>query len=325
MNDLFGRKGRKESLLGCRSASLRLCVGKAHPLHLVNPAKTIVWLVLLFAANASAATLLYDFETDAERAAVPRVSNGEFEIGVTNGFATSGDHALSFVCKPWREGMDEWPSFTLPSPVADWRGYDRLVVDVVNAEEEGDDLCLFVAGPEGRIQNGLAASFRLPGKGGAQWIVPLTSWPKTTSPGDIARIHFFVTRPQHFAVALDRLTLLREGEPVPAPAGPCVWRDLLPLVDADRREARSLAAERAEETAHARDYFRFREACAAADQTSPAFLLGVASSMEKVLPRGRFSAKALTADGLAVGRPSKFVGKTVEKFVSGIFTFLAHA
>ena len=27
-----------------------------------------------------------------------------------------------------------------------------------------------------------------------------------------------------------------------------------------------------------------------------------------------------TADGLAVGRPSKFVGKTVEKFVSGIFT-----
>ena len=262
--------------------------------------QTLLALFALFAANASAATLLYDFETDAERAAVPLVSNGEFEIGVTNGFATSGDYALSFVCKPWREGMDEWPSFTLPSPVADWRGYDRLVVDVVNAGEEGDDLCLFVAGPEGRIQNGLAASFRLPGKGGAQWIVPLTSWPKTTSPGDIARIHFFVTRPQHFAVALDRLTLLREGEPVPAPAGPCVWRDLLPLVDADRREARSLAAERAEETAHARDYFRFREACAAADQTSPAFLLGVASSMEKVLPRGRFSAKALTADGLAV-------------------------
>ena len=266
----------------------------------MNLAKQLVAILAFIAVDVSAATFLYDFETDAERAAVPRVSNGEFEIGVTNGFATSGDHALSFVCNPWREGMDEWPSFTLPSPVADWRGYDRLVVDVVNAEEEGDDICLFVAGPEGRIQNGLSAAFRLPGKGGAQWVVPLTSWPKTTSPGDIARIHFFVTRPQHFAVTLDRLTLLRPGEPLPAPAGPCVWRDLLPLVDADRREARSLAAERAEETAHARDYFRFREACAAAGQASPAFLLGVASSMEKVLPRGRFSAKALTADGLAV-------------------------
>lgn len=262
--------------------------------------QTLLAILALFAANAPAATLLYDFETDAERAAVPRVSNGEFEIGVTNGLATSGDHALSFVCKPWREGMDEWPSFTLPSPVADWRGYDRLVVDVVNTGEEGDDLCLFVAGPEGRIQNGLSAAFRLPGKDGAQWVVPLTAWPKTTSPDDIARIHFFVTRPQSFAVTLDRLTLLREGEQLPAPDSPCVWRDLLPLVDADRREARSLAAERAEETAHARDFIRFREACAAAGQTSPAFLLGVASSMEKVLPRGRFSAKALTANGLSV-------------------------
>ncbi len=53
--------------------------------------QTLLALFALFAANASAATLLYDFETDAERAAVPRVSNGEFEIGVTNGFATSGD------------------------------------------------------------------------------------------------------------------------------------------------------------------------------------------------------------------------------------------
>ena len=257
-------------------------------------------LFAFFAANVSAATLLYDFETDAERAAVPRVSNGEFEISITNGFATSGDHALSFVCKPWHDGMDEWPSFTLPSPVADWRDYDRMVVDIVNADEEGDDICLFVAGPEGRIQNGLAASFRIPGRGGAQWIVPLNNWPKTTTPDSIARIHFFVTRPQHFAVALDRLTLLRPGEPVPAPAGPCVWRDLLPLVDADRRQAWSLAAERAEETVHARDYFRFREACAAAGQSFPAMLLGTATSMEKIMPRGSFSAKALTDDGLSV-------------------------
>ncbi len=256
----------------------------------------------LFATTlpALSETVLYDFETDAERAAVPCIANGEFEVCVTNGLATSGTYALGFFCRPWEEGMDEWPSFTLPSPVADWRGYDRLAVDVVNTGEEGDDICIFVAGPEGRIQNGLANAIRLPGKNFVRWFVPLKSWPKTTSPDNIARIHFFVTRPQSFAVTIDRLTLLREGENPPAPDSPCVWRDLLPLVDADRREARSLAAERAEEIAHARDYFRFREVCAAAGQTSPAFLLGVASSMEKVLPRGRFSAKALTADGLSV-------------------------
>ena len=255
---------------------------------------------LVICASAAAETILYDFETAAERAAVPRVSNGEFEVGVTNGFATSGGHALSFICKPWRKGMDEWPSFTLPAPAADWRGYDRLVIDVVNTGDEGDHLCLFVAGPEGRIQNGLAAAFQIPGRGGAQWIVPLTAWPKTTSPDNIARIHFFVTRPRSFAVTIDHLTLLREGEELPAADSPCVWRDILPLVDADRREARRLAAERAEETAHARDYVRFREACVSAGQTSPSILLGTATSMEKILPRGPFSAKALTADGLSV-------------------------
>ena len=265
-----------------------------------NPVKKLFALFAFLAANVSAATLLYDFETDAERAAVPRIENAGFTVGVTNGFATSGNHALSFVCKPWQEGMDEWPSFTLPSPVADWRGYDRFVVDVVNADEGGDNICLFVAGPDGRIQNGLSDAFRIPGKGYDQWVVSLKNWPKTTAPDNIARIHFFVTRPKHFAVALDSLTLLRSGEPVPTPVGPCVWRDILPLVDAARREACITAAERAEENAHARDYIRFREACAAVGQTSPTMLLGSASSMEKIQPRGPFSAKALTADGLSV-------------------------
>ena len=268
--------------------------------NLVNPVQKLFALFAFFAGNVFAATLLYDFEADAERAAVPRIENAGFTVGVTNSFATSGDHALSFVCKPWQEGMDEWPSFTLPSPVADWRGYDRFVVDVVNADDEDDVLCLFVAGPDGRIQNGLSDGFHLPGKGCAQWVVSLENWPKTTSPDNIARIHFFVTRPKHFAVALDRLTLLRPGEPVPTPTGPCVWRDILPLVDADRREARITAAERAEENVHARDYIRFRKACAAARQTSSAMLLGSATSMEKIQPRGPFSAKALTADGLSV-------------------------
>ncbi len=255
---------------------------------------------LAICAAAVAETILYDFEAEAERTAVPRVSNGEFEVGVTNGLATSGAHALSFVCKPWREGMDEWPSFTLPSPVADWRGYDRLAVDVVNAGDEGDSLCIFVAGPDGRIQNGLAHAIRLPGKAFTRWFVPLSSWPKTTSPDNIARIHFFTTRPQSFSVTIDRLALLREGEAPPAPSGPLVGRDLLPLIDADRREAWRAAAESAAEMAHARDYIRFRANCQAAGQTSPDFLLGVATSMEKIMPRGRFAVKPVTADGLSV-------------------------
>ena len=257
-------------------------------------------MALAICMSATAETVLYDFETDDERAAVPRISNGEFEVCVTNGLATSGTHALGFFCRPWKEGMDEWPSFTLPSPVADWRGYDRLAVGVVNTGDEGDTLCTFVAGPEGRIQNGLNCGIRLPGRGFVQWIIPLKFWPKTTSPDNIARIHFFCTRPQSFSVTIDRLTLLREGEIPPAPGGPLVGRDLLPLIDADRQAALRAAGESAAETAHARDYIRFRADCLAAGQTFPAFLLGAASSMEKVMPRGRFAVKPVTADGLSV-------------------------
>ena len=151
-----------------------------------------------------AAEVLYDFETEAEQKAVSVVKGGAFSVCVTNAFATSGTHALGFTCQPWKSGMPQWPSFTLKSSVKDWSGYDRLVVDVVNVGEAGDSLSLFVAGPEGRIQNGLHATMRLPGKGYVQWIVPLKKWPKATSPDNIARIHFFTSEPNGFSVALDR-------------------------------------------------------------------------------------------------------------------------
>ena len=51
---------------------------------------------------------------------------------------------------------------------------------------------------------------------------------------------------------------------------------------------------------HARDYMRFRTACQTSGLSSPALLLGKASSMEKIMPRGRFSALPVTKDGLAV-------------------------
>ena len=266
--------------------------------------KTALTFGLLFGASTSlstlAATVLYDFETDAEQKAVPRLDGKDFQVGVTNAYATSGEHAIGFVCRPWSEGMNEWPSFTIASPVADWRGYDRLVVDVVNAGEAGDSLSTFIAEPKGRIQNGLHATMRLPGKGHAQWTIPLKDWPQTAAPTNVARIHFFATRPMSFAVALDRLTLLKAGETPPLPDSPCVARNLLPLAAEGREQMKRQVAEMEEWKSHARDYMRFRTACQTSGLSSPALLLGKASSMEKIMPRGRFSALPVTKDGLAV-------------------------
>ena len=266
--------------------------------------KTALTFGLLFGASTSlstlAATVLYDFETDAEQKAVPRLDGKDFQVGVTNAYATSGEHAIGFVCRPWSEGMNEWPSFTIASPVADWRGYDRLVVDVVNAGEAGDSLSTFIAEPKGRIQNGLHATMRLPGKGHAQWTIPLKDWPQTAAPTNVARIHFFATRPMSFAVALDRLTLLKAGETPPLPDSPCVARNLLPLAAEGREQMKRQIAEMEEWKSHARDYMRFRTACQTSGLSSPSLLLGKASSMEKIMPRGRFSALPVTKDGLAV-------------------------
>ena len=246
------------------------------------------------------AEVLYDFETDAERKAVPAVAGKTFSVCVTNKFATSGGYALGFTCQPWKNGMPQWPSFTLKSPVKDWSGYDRLVVDVVNAGGADDSLSIFIAGPEGRVQKGLYSTMRLSGKGHVQWIVPLKKWPKETSPSDIARIHFFTTEPNDFSIALDRLTLLKKGETPPIPDGPLVGRDILPLVVCGRKDMEQRIGELEEWKAHASDYIRFSAACRSGGIASCGMLLGVASSMEQVMPRGRFTAKPLTKDGISI-------------------------
>ncbi|MBR5163290.1 MAG: pyridoxal-phosphate dependent enzyme, partial [Schwartzia sp.] len=54
---------------------------------------------------------------------------------------------------------------------------------------------------------------------------------------------------------------------------------------------------------------------------APCMLLGMATGLHNEICVQDVGLTGKTeADGLAVGRPSKFVGKTVEKLVSGIFT-----
>ena len=76
---------------------------------------------------------LLDFERESERAAVPFRNAGGVSVMVTNRLAVSGNYAVRFAVPPFRKGREEWPGFTLASHKRDWRGYDRLVVEVVNA------------------------------------------------------------------------------------------------------------------------------------------------------------------------------------------------
>ena len=239
---------------------------------------------------ASGAVTLYDFETAEEIAACPVVAESSFSVAVTNAFASSGGNAVRFCCEQWRDGLPQWPSFTIPSPVADWSGYDRFVADVVNCGDANDSLFVYVAEVEGRIQHGLQGTLILPAHGRARMVVPLEKWPDSCDSRKIGRIHFFTERPMGFDVYLDRLTLLRNGEPLPEATSPCVSRDLVPLIEA-RAEAAGLEAEAAR---HEACYWHLREKCALAGVAPSAMVVGMAPSMVKIRPRGEFDAEPAT-------------------------------
>ena len=263
-------------------------------------------VALAFAIHAAAGTPLFDFETEADTPQVAKMGgHGKSWRGcVTNRYATSGERGFFFSGVKWEKGMNEWPGFSLKGTsvtnwVSDWRGYDRLVFDMVSIGDGGAWLTSFCFGPTGGVTQGLTDSRRIPPRGFMQCVVPLAvEWPKAVSPDNVAGIHFFVQRPETgFAIVLDRFTLLREGEPLPVPGGPCVWRDILPMLAADRDDWRGqMGGDMAVHKEHMRDYWRFREKCGG----DAPFLLGTASSMEKVLPRGPFEAKPIPADGISV-------------------------
>lgn len=257
------------------------------------------------ALAANGAVTLFDFETQAEIAAAPKGGSAARAFAVEGRYSTHGTNALHWTCAPWRQGLEEWPSFTLASPVADWTKYDRMAVDVVNLAAGGAPLSIFIAGGAGRIQNGLHATMRLPSHGYRQWIVPLKNWPKTTNPKEIARVHFFTERPDAFDVYLDRVTLLEPGESAPVPDGRGVSRDILPLMAAHVAEAERECERMRGAKAHDESYWRFRAACAGAGQDTARMCVGVASPMTKVRPRAAFAADPAVNVGVRLARREK--------------------
>lgn len=248
-------------------------------------------------------TVLFDFETDEERKELwaedrPR----DFIARVESGLATSGSNAVRFRCEPWREGRMEWPYFMLKPKVKDWRGYDRLAIDIVSLGRGGASLYMYIAGPDGRMHKGLARNMAVEDYGVKQWVVKLDEWPEAVSPGNITRMQFVSTqRTTGFDIVIDKLTLLRKGE---KPKPPQLSRIGRGVIDAlvDKQDNLNGASEEIEAwRRHMKDYMRFRDSTERADALgSPRILLGKATSMEKIMPRGPFRATPMPKKGVSV-------------------------
>jgi len=173
---------------------------------------------LLAIESAVAGVTVFDFEDDAQVAAWRIRSAGQDTLVRSPKFATSGESSLLFNTPAWKRGMNEWPAFEAKPPVADWRPYDRLVVDITNPNDERYFFALLISDSKVGFQKGLSFRFELPSKGFRRFVIPLSQFPKSVDRSDISIVHFFGQRPKTaMALHLDNIVLLRKGEAVGEP------------------------------------------------------------------------------------------------------------
>ncbi len=177
--------------------------------------------LLLVAAALPAATVLFDNETAAEVQAwhyegrAP--GSGVRELTRVERFASSGRAALCFRSPAWKQGMPSWPAFEAKPTVTDWSGHDRLVYDLTNATAFPQRLNLFIADEGTATRSGLHQASVLAAHSYSQVVVPLAGLAeKKVKPQAMRVLHFYTAEPPgDLELYLDRVVLLRPGEPLP--------------------------------------------------------------------------------------------------------------
>ena len=173
---------------------------------------------LLLAGGALADAVLFDFETDDEVNAWRIRTPNQDKLVSSDEFASSGQSSMVFTSPAYKQGMEQWPAFEAKPPIADWQGYDRLLVDIVNPNEERYFLSLLVSDSKVPFRNGLSFRFDLPSRGFKHYEIPLSRLPDSVDRADISILHFFSERPgTDMKVYVDNLRLLKPGEEAAQP------------------------------------------------------------------------------------------------------------
>ena len=127
----------------------------------------------------------------------------------------------------WQKGAYEWPSAYPTCGQSDWSGHDRLVVDVTNLGDDGDQVGFYAAGPDGKIQDGLRRSFALPAWETVRWEISLKYLPQTLSPTNVTRLQFYSHKPQSINAVFSNMRILKPGEKAASPETPSGLREEL--------------------------------------------------------------------------------------------------
>ena len=229
--------------------------------------------------TVSGACTMVDFETPDAKVAYGSLQFRRPSVKIAEEFATSGSHSLRLSwISSHRMGV------TLKIPETDFTPYDRLVIDVVNAGTNADQLTLQIAATGEKLDDSIYTAH---GKrsclyapvGKSTWVTELTRWPKKVekSRQKITELRFYALHPYGTTMCLDNIRLLKKGEPlVPGTYSAADEAKIAAMVKAiaDRDAATRSAAKAALATA-----------MAANGTAADGMLVGTATSMEHVMPK----------------------------------------
>lgn len=214
-------------------------------------------------------------------------------------FSDGGERVIE--CKDYyTENGDAWPGIWHLAPtIADWRPFDRLAVEVVNETEGETRFCWgvrmpdFTCGGEQRIE---AYSHRL-------LVMPLSLPEGKAWPPLVSNLYFCVAYPHAGAFRIRNACLLRPDEPLPeideGQSVEALKKAILRKLDRSDRRFEDVRADTFGLREHFAAYLAFRDACESAGQKG-GMLIGKATSMEKILPRGKVERPLEPADALSV-------------------------
>ena len=215
------------------------------------------------------ALVLFDFEDEAVRKKYP---------GCVEKYAVGGD---------WSHCVDASHAAEFKLPVHDLTPYDKIVIDVVTAGDSDTDSLFFSFrnGTGGVRESGLPVV----GGGYERWELGMGWWPETIRKSDVDAIRFWIPDAKSKTkIYIDNITLITAGEKLPPP--PPMYQQLKANA---AKESVARITER-NRVAHEKAFAGFVADCAAKGQPADSpFLLGEASPMEKILPRGRAVPRAL--------------------------------
>ena len=183
--------------------------------------------VLAVGGRAPAASVLFDFEDDAE-VAVWHDENrqglgSDKKLTRAEDFATSGQFSMRFFTPAWRPaehgGRQKWPAFEGKPLITDWSAFDRLVMDITNPTDTEQRLMLFITDSKLVTRSGFHYRELLPARGHVRAVLDVRKGFAATkvNAADIQVMHFYSEDPpEDMVIHLDGMVLLQPGEPLPS-------------------------------------------------------------------------------------------------------------